>query len=91
MAAHRPYRAALGVEAALEEIAKNKGRLYAEDVAAACLWLSPKGSSHLESNSDLHLGIMPIRELVRAVDGELVLSQRQTPVNFLMYGLHSYR
>ena len=39
MAAHRPYRAALGVDAALEEITKNKGRLYSEDVVNACLQL----------------------------------------------------
>jgi len=39
MASHRPYRPALGIDAALEEIAKNKGRLYSEDVVAACLKL----------------------------------------------------
>jgi putative nucleotidyltransferase with HDIG domain len=42
MAAHRPYRAALGVDAALEEISKNKGRLYSEDVVDACLQLFTK-------------------------------------------------
>lgn len=39
MSSHRPYRPALGVEAALEEIDKNKGVLYDPDVAAACLKL----------------------------------------------------
>lgn len=39
MATHRPYRASLGIEAALEEIEKNKGILYDEAVAAACLKL----------------------------------------------------
>jgi len=39
MASHRPYRPALGVEAALEEINKNKGVLYDSDVVAACLKL----------------------------------------------------
>ena len=39
MASHRPYRAALGIEAALAEIEKNKGRLYDEPVAEACLKL----------------------------------------------------
>jgi len=39
MASHRPYRSALGIEAALEEIDKNKGVLYDSDVAAACLKL----------------------------------------------------
>jgi len=37
MASHRPYRPALGVDAALEEIEKNKGILYDDAVADACL------------------------------------------------------
>ena len=36
MASHRPYRAALGVEAALEEVRRGAGRLYDPDVTAAC-------------------------------------------------------
>ncbi|MCX6564356.1 MAG: PAS domain S-box protein [Candidatus Aminicenantes bacterium] len=39
MASHRPYRPSLGIEAALEEIEKNKGILYDPDVASACLTL----------------------------------------------------
>jgi HD-GYP domain-containing protein (c-di-GMP phosphodiesterase class II) len=39
MASHRPYRAALGIEVALEEIEKNKGNFYDDDVANACLRL----------------------------------------------------
>jgi HD-GYP domain-containing protein (c-di-GMP phosphodiesterase class II) len=39
MASHRPYRASLGIEVALEEIEKNKGILYDETVANACLRL----------------------------------------------------
>jgi putative nucleotidyltransferase with HDIG domain len=39
MASHRPYRASLGIEAALEEIEKNKGILYDDAVADACLRL----------------------------------------------------
>ena len=39
MASHRPYRSALGIEAALEEIEKNKGILYDDAVADACLKL----------------------------------------------------
>jgi len=42
MASHRPYRAALGVEIALEEIEKNKGIFYDESVADACLKLFRK-------------------------------------------------
>ncbi len=37
MASHRPYRAALGIDAALCEIAKNKGKLYDSAVVDACL------------------------------------------------------
>lgn len=39
MASHRPYRPSLGIEAALEEIEKNKGILYDTAVADACLRL----------------------------------------------------
>jgi PAS domain S-box-containing protein/putative nucleotidyltransferase with HDIG domain len=37
MASHRPYRAALGIGKALEEITQNKGKLYDEGVVKACL------------------------------------------------------
>jgi PAS domain S-box-containing protein len=36
MSNHRPYRAAFGVESALEEIRSGSGRLYDPDVAMAC-------------------------------------------------------
>jgi putative nucleotidyltransferase with HDIG domain len=36
MMSHRPYRAALGRDAALAEIEQGAGRLYDADVAAAC-------------------------------------------------------
>jgi HD-GYP domain-containing protein (c-di-GMP phosphodiesterase class II) len=39
MASNRPYRAALGIEVALEEISKNRSRLYDTDVTDACLKL----------------------------------------------------
>jgi PAS domain S-box-containing protein len=39
MASHRPYRAALGIDVALEEVEKNKGALYDDAVADACLRL----------------------------------------------------
>jgi len=39
MASHRPYRPTLGIEAALEEIEKNKGILYDNTVADTCLKL----------------------------------------------------
>ncbi len=39
MASHRPYRASLGIDQALDEISKNKGILYDADVVDACLRL----------------------------------------------------
>ncbi len=39
MAAHRPYRASLGIEVALEEIEENKGILYDAVAADACIRL----------------------------------------------------
>ena len=39
MASYRPYRPTLGIEAALEEIERNKGILYDDTVAEACLRL----------------------------------------------------
>ena len=37
MSSHRPYRAALGIEAALKEIVENSGRLYDAAVVEACV------------------------------------------------------
>lgn len=46
MASHRPYRPSIGVDKALEEIAKNKGVLYDPRVVDACLKIfSEKGFS----------------------------------------------
>jgi HD-GYP domain-containing protein (c-di-GMP phosphodiesterase class II) len=39
IASHRPYRPALGIDLALEEISGNKSILYDADVADACLKL----------------------------------------------------
>jgi PAS domain S-box-containing protein/putative nucleotidyltransferase with HDIG domain len=39
MASHRPYRPALGIKAALEEIEKNSGILYDSAVVSTCLGL----------------------------------------------------
>ncbi|GAB4116371.1 MAG: hypothetical protein Kow00103_12010 [Candidatus Caldatribacteriota bacterium] len=39
MSSHRPYRPALGIEAALDEISKNKGILYEPKVANTCIKL----------------------------------------------------
>jgi HD-GYP domain-containing protein (c-di-GMP phosphodiesterase class II) len=50
MASHRPYRPALGIEAALEEIEMNRGILYDNTVADACLRLLREKGFHLERN-----------------------------------------
>ena len=39
MASHRPYRPSLGIEAALDEIERNKGTFYDNTVADACMRL----------------------------------------------------
>jgi len=39
MASHRPYRSSLGIDKALEEISRNKGKLYDPDVVDTCLEL----------------------------------------------------
>ena len=50
MASHRPYRPAMGLDKALEEVMKNKGRLYDEKVVNACLMLfNEKGFEFPES------------------------------------------
>ena len=48
MSSHRPYRPALGIEVALEEIEKNKGILYDAAVADACLRLFREKGFQLE-------------------------------------------
>lgn len=39
MSSHRPYRPALGIDVALEEISKNKGILYEPEIVDVCLRL----------------------------------------------------
>ena len=43
ISSHRPYRPALGIEAALEEIETNKGKLYDPAVVDACIRVIKKG------------------------------------------------
>lgn len=52
MASHRPYRAALGIDKALEEILSNRGEFYDKGVVDACLCVfKEKGFSfNLEQN-----------------------------------------
>ncbi|MHB8085198.1 MAG: PAS domain S-box protein [Dehalococcoidia bacterium] len=49
MFSHRPYRPALGIGKALEEISKNKGRLYDPDVVDACLAVFNSGRFEFKS------------------------------------------
>ncbi|MBU1086004.1 MAG: HD domain-containing protein [Candidatus Omnitrophica bacterium] len=48
MASHRPYRPALGIERALDEIVSKKGTLYNEDVVVACIKLFMEQGFKLE-------------------------------------------
>jgi|GEM_PF-1850627 len=48
MASHRPYRPALGIEAALAEIEQNKGVLYDPDVVETCIRLFRENRFRLE-------------------------------------------
>ena len=47
-ASHRPYRPALGLNAALAEIENNKGTFYDVDVADVCLRLFCEKDFQLE-------------------------------------------
>ncbi len=51
MSSNRPYRAALGIDKALEEIARNKGGLYDEEVADACLAVIKKNGFKFSGES----------------------------------------
>ena len=49
ISSHRPYRPALGIDVALDEIKKNKGKYYDEDVVAICLELFLKDGYKFKS------------------------------------------
>jgi PAS domain S-box-containing protein/putative nucleotidyltransferase with HDIG domain len=48
MASHRPYRPALGIDVALDEIGTNRGRCYDDSVVDACLRLFERGRLHID-------------------------------------------
>lgn len=50
MSSHRPYRAALSIDKALDEISANSGTLYDPDVVAACLRLFTEKGFTLDQN-----------------------------------------
>ncbi len=57
MSSHRPYKTAVGLEPALDEIEANAGRLYDEDVAAACLRLFRVRSYEIPAASSTPLAV----------------------------------
>jgi len=48
MSSHRPYRPALGIDKALEEVSRNKGILYDSEVVDACTRLFAEGKFKFE-------------------------------------------
>jgi len=54
IASHRPYRSSLGLKAALDEIAQNKGILYDDAVVDACLRLFHKETNHDRINNNIN-------------------------------------
>ncbi len=50
MASHRPYRASLGLEAALNEINEKKGKAFDTDVVNACIELLTQDGYAFDSN-----------------------------------------
>jgi putative nucleotidyltransferase with HDIG domain/PAS domain S-box-containing protein len=48
MSSHRPYRPSLGIEPALEEIRKNRGKIYDAEVVDACVQIIESGQFTIE-------------------------------------------
>jgi PAS domain S-box-containing protein/putative nucleotidyltransferase with HDIG domain len=57
MVSHRPYRPALGLDAALQEISENRGKLFDVRVVDACLRLFREGRLALETGSPAYRGL----------------------------------
>jgi len=51
MASHRPYRPSLGIEKALEEIQKNRGKLYQPEIVDTCIALFKEKNFKFGENS----------------------------------------
>lgn len=56
MTNHRPYKPAVGISAALEEIEQNSGHLYDAEVTAACCRLFRELGYELRHDQDAHPG-----------------------------------
>ena len=52
MASHRPYRPSLGIDEALKEVSRNRGKLYDPDVVDSCLRLFTKGGFQFEKEAE---------------------------------------
>lgn len=52
MSSHRPYRPAIGIGVALDEITENKGTLYDTDVVNACLKLFTEDNFSFDAEND---------------------------------------
>ncbi|WNJ99579.1 transporter substrate-binding domain-containing protein [Thalassospiraceae bacterium LMO-JJ14] len=52
ISSHRPYRAALGIEAGIEEITRGKGTAYDPDIVDACIKLIVKGEFDWNKTDD---------------------------------------
>ncbi len=55
MSSHRPYRPALGIDAALNEIQQNRGKLYDPDVVDICLTLFEEKEFKLKEPSRISI------------------------------------
>jgi len=56
MTNHRPYKPAVGIDAALEEIEQNSGRLYDAEATAACCRLFREQGYELRHDQNVHPG-----------------------------------
>jgi HD-GYP domain-containing protein (c-di-GMP phosphodiesterase class II) len=56
MSSHRPYRAALGVDKALDEIVQNSGILYDQQVVAACVRVFREGVFSFKGEASTDVG-----------------------------------
>lgn len=54
MASHRPYRASLGTDVALEEIIKNRGKIYEPDVVDACVKIFKEKNYTMDQDNPLN-------------------------------------
>jgi len=54
MASHRPYRPGLGLPAALDEITRRRGTLFAPDVVDACVRVFNERGFQFDNSADGH-------------------------------------